>query len=106
MLNKLFRRVWSQLLVAFDPNFTVEGFEKTGKAFSLPEGISEYEPGLKRRHTICNLYANQGQSMSTIAKVLDISCGRVVTTLIEEGLIKGKGVVSRVSWSPTTPFLD
>ena len=88
MMNKLFRRVWSQLLVAFDSNYTVEGFEKTGKAFTLPAEISEIESSLKRRFTICNLYANEGHTMGTIAKVLDISCGRVVTTLIEEGLIK------------------
>ena len=88
MIGSLFRRVWMEMLIVFDPNYTLEGFEKTRKPFSLPPRISEYEPSLKRRHTICNLYANQGHSMSTIAKVLDVSRGRVVTTLIEEGLIK------------------
>jgi hypothetical protein len=78
------------LLVAFDTNYTPEGFERTQKNFDLPEDLRQLGPKQKRMLTICNLFANQKHSMWSIAHVLDISLSLVVSTLIEHGLIKDR----------------
>ncbi|MEW5976506.1 MAG: hypothetical protein AB1898_11960 [Acidobacteriota bacterium] len=88
MLGKLLRRAWLQIQIAFDDNFTIEGFEKTGRKFNLPEDLRDLDAGTKRKVTICNLFANQQQSMWDIARVLDIRIAEVVTTLIENELVK------------------
>jgi hypothetical protein len=87
MVTKIARKLWLELLIALDPSFTLEGFELTGKPFELPPNVTDCEPRLKRRLTICNLFVNMQQSARTIARVLDVSLGRVVTVLIEEGII-------------------
>jgi hypothetical protein len=87
MVTKIIRRLWIELLIALDPNFTLEGFKLTGKPFELPPNASDCEARFKQRLTICNLFVNQQQSARTIARVLDVSPGRVITVLIEEGII-------------------
>jgi hypothetical protein len=77
-----------ELHIALDPMVTLEGFELTGISFVLLPNSSDLEPGLKRRHTICNLFINHRQSIAAIARVLDTGKGRVVNVLIEEGVIK------------------
>jgi hypothetical protein len=88
MTIKLFRRLWTHLLIAFDDNYTVEGFEKTQKKFNLPDNIDELDPETKRKVTICNLFANQNSSIQEIVRVLDSSLHQVIPTLIEYQLIK------------------
>ena len=90
MACKFIRKIWNQLLIAFDTNYTPEGFERTQKTFDLPEDLRQLDPKLKRILTICNLFANQKHSMWSIAQVLDISPGLVVSTLIERGFIKDR----------------
>ena len=88
MVISFFRNLWVKLLIALDPMVTPEGFELTGKPFVLQPYSSDLNPAVKRKITICNLYVNQRQSIAAVALVLDTSRGRVVSTLIEEGIIK------------------
>ena len=77
-----------ELLIAFDANFTLEGFERTQEKFELPENFSLLDPSMKRKLTICNLFANQNQSIRNIARVLEVNLTNVVSALIENGLVK------------------
>ncbi len=88
MFGRLFRRTWTELLIALDSNYTLEGFEKTQKQFDLPENFSQLDTLTKRKLTICNLFANQRLYMPDIARVLDTGTGQVIGALIESGLIK------------------
>jgi len=64
-----------------------DGFETTQKLFSAPTDTSHLDAVSKRRVTICNLFFNHSLPIKDIARVLDESIGKVVQTLIEEGLI-------------------
>ena len=88
MKPRIVRKYWTQLLIAFDQGYTLDGFKKTEKNFQLPENLIRFEARLKRDVTICNLFSNQQQSISSIARVLDMNYGQVVTTLIDHGFIK------------------
>lgn len=82
------RKYWTQLLIAFGHGYTREGFERTEKNLDLPENLLQFEARLKRELTICNLFANQDQSIPSIARILDAEYGQVVNTLIDHGFIK------------------
>lgn len=88
MLVRIFRKLWMHLLISFDDNYTIEGFEKTKAEFKLPENLSELDPQKKRRFTICNLFANQNLSIRDICVVLDARKHQVIGVLIENNLIK------------------
>ncbi len=92
MLARFFRKARRHLLIAFDERYTLEGFERTQKKFETPENFSLLDPGAKRELTICNLFANQNQSLWSIARVLDAPIKKVVATLIRNGLIKERRV--------------
>ena len=82
------KRLWTHLLIAFDVNYTVEGFEKTQKKFELPGNLAQLDPLAKRKATICNLFANQNLTIREIVRVLDSRPQQVIPTLIENQLIK------------------
>jgi hypothetical protein len=88
MKPRIVRKYWTQLLIAFGDGYTLDGFKKTEKHFELPENLRQFEARLKRELTICNLFSNQNQSISSIARVLDTNYGGVVTTLIDHGFIR------------------
>lgn len=88
MIGKMLGSVWTHLQIAFNDNYTVDGFERTSKKFELPASLAELDPISKRKMTICNLFANQNLSISAIVKVLDSSLHQVVPALIDNGLIK------------------
>ena len=92
MITRLFRRAWLNMMIAFNEDYTLEGFERTPRKFECPENSSLLDSRSKRELTICNLFANQNQSLWNITRVLDVSMGKVVTTLIEHGLIKERRV--------------
>lgn len=92
MIRHLVRKTWIHFLIAFNERYTLEGFERTGRKFECPENSQLLDSRSKRELTICNLFANQSQSVWNIARVLDVSLGRVVVTLIEHGLIKERRV--------------
>ena len=82
------RKLWTHLLIAFDGNYTIEGFEKTQKKFELPGNLTQLDPLAKRKATICNLFANQNVPIKEIVRVLDSRPQQVIPTLIENQLIK------------------
>jgi hypothetical protein len=88
MIGKMLKGMWTHLQIAFNDNYTVDGFEKTNKKFELPGNLVELDSSSKRRMTICNLFANQQLSIFEIVKLLDSSLHQVVPALIENGLIK------------------
>src|SRR5258706_4803671 len=88
MFARIFRKFWMHLLISFDDDYTVEGFEKTKTKFELPENLSELDPDLKRKFTICNLFANQNLSIRDICVVLDANKHQVINVLIGNNLIK------------------
>jgi len=88
MKHRIVRKYWTQLLIAFGDGYTLDGFKKTEKHFELPENVLQFEARLKRELTICNLFSNQNQPISSIARVLDANYGQVVTTLIDHGFIR------------------
>jgi len=92
MIKRLVRNAWVQFLIAFDDRYTAEGFERTLRKVECPENSNLLDPRAKRELTICNLFANQNQSVWNIARVLDVSVGKVVVTLIEHGLIRERRV--------------
>jgi hypothetical protein len=92
MITRLFRRGWLNIMIAFNEDYTFEGFERTARKFECPENSSLLDSRSKRELTICNLFANQSQSLWNIARVLDVSMSKVVITLIEHGLIKERRV--------------
>jgi len=64
-----------------------EGFQVTQRRFTAPPNASLLDPVAKRKVTICNLFSNHGLPVRDIARLLDEDYGRVVKTLIEQGLI-------------------
>ncbi|MFN8008169.1 MAG: hypothetical protein U0V70_14325 [Terriglobia bacterium] len=87
MFFSVIRRLWTQVLIAFVEDYTIEGFKKTSKKFELPENLMHLEPQLKRKFTICNLFANQNLSIRDICVVLDATKHQVIEALIEQNLI-------------------
>ena len=92
MIKQLTRKIWTHFLIAFNERYTLEGFERTKRKFECPENSQLLDSHSKRELTICNLFANQNQSIWNIARLLDISIGKVVLTLIEHGLIKERRI--------------
>jgi len=76
---------WVQIKIAFDVR---DGFRKTGKVFELPADIHELSPDRKRQVTLCNLFANHGQSIDELGVYFEIDRSRVISVLIEEGLLE------------------
>ena len=83
MLNKF----WTKLSITFSRNYAAEGFERTFKKFDLPENAFLLDFPLKRKATICNLFADQNLSMRDIAHLLEVGKGQVISTLIESKLV-------------------
>ena len=69
------------------PHREREGFQLTSKSFVLPSDTSRLNPVLKRKTTICNLFANHHLPIRDIMRVLDETYANVVGTLIEFGLV-------------------
>jgi len=95
MNPRIIRKYWTQLLIAFGDDYTAEGFRRTQKLLALPENLLQYEARLKRELTVCNLFANQNQSISSIAHILDMNYGQVVTILIDHGFIRDRRRAAR-----------
>lgn len=88
MFARMFRKLWMHVLIAFFDNYTIEGFKKTNEKFDLPENLMLMDPAIKRKLTICNLFANQNLTIKDICIVLDTSKHQVIDALIEKNLIK------------------
>lgn len=64
-----------------------DGFQLTSKTFVVPSDTSRLDPSLKRKTTICNLFANHRLPIRDISRILDETNANVVGTLIECGLV-------------------
>ena len=64
-----------------------DGFQLTSKTFVVPSDTSRLDPALKRKTTICNLFANHHLPIRDITRILDETYASVVGTLIEFGLV-------------------
>ena len=78
-------RSWVQLKIAFDVR---DGFRRTGKIFELPEDIDTLSPDRKQLMTLCNLFANHAQSTEELAVYFEMDRHRVISLLMQEGLLK------------------
>ena len=76
---------WVQIKIAFDVR---DGFRKTDKIFELPGDIQTLSPESKQRMTLCNLFANHGQSIEELAVYFTMDRSQVISVLIEEGLLQ------------------
>jgi len=76
---------WVQIKIAFDVR---DGFRKTGKTFELPTDIYELAPERKQVMTLCNLFANHGQSIEELAVYFEMDRSRVIALLMLEGLLE------------------
>jgi hypothetical protein len=88
--ESMLRTVWDGLARAFSEDYTPEGFKMTRMPFELPKNAVELEPLLKRKVTICNLFANEHQSIGHIARILDLGENQVISALIETCLISDR----------------
>ena len=64
-----------------------DGFQLTSKTFVVPTDTSRLDPALKRKTTICNLFANHHLLHPRHYRILDETYASVVGTLIEFGLV-------------------
>ena len=76
---------WVQIKIAFDVR---DGFRKTGKVFELPDDIHTLSPSRKQLLTLCNLFANHGQSIDELAVYFEMDRSQVISVLMQEGLLE------------------
>jgi len=76
---------WVQIKIAFDVR---DGFRRTEKLFELPADIQTLSHDTKQRMTMCNLFANHGQSIEELAVYFAMDRSRVISVLMEEGLLE------------------
>lgn len=85
-------KTWVQIKIAFDVR---DGFRKTDKIFELPADIQALSHDIKRRMTMCNLFANHGQSIEELAVCFTLDRSQVISVLLEEGLLRDQRRRSR-----------
>jgi len=78
---------WVQIKIAFDVR---DGFRKTSKIFELPADTHTMPPDRKQRMTLCNLFANHGQSIEELAVYFEMDRNRVISVLMAEGLLENQ----------------
>ena len=76
---------WIQIKIAFDVR---DGFRRTGKTFELPDDVYSLSPDRKQLMTLCNLFANHGQTIEELAVYFEMDRSRVIALLIQEGLLE------------------
>ena len=75
---------WVQIKIAFDVR---DGTKKTGKVFELPDDMDTLSPDRKHVVTLCNLFANHGQSIQDLAVCFEMDRNQVISVLLQEGLL-------------------
>ena len=78
---------WVQIKIAFDVR---DGFRKSGRIFELPADIHSMSPDRKQLTTLCNLFANHGQSIEELAVYFEMDRNRVISALLQEGLLENQ----------------
>jgi hypothetical protein len=74
-----------------------DGFRVIKTTFTLPQSPDGLSPQLKRKATICNLFANYGLSIADLVRLLDDSYENAVHALIEERLIEDRRQMPRIA---------
>jgi hypothetical protein len=64
-----------------------DGFLLTHKVYVPAQDTTMMDPVSKRKATICNLFATHRLSMKDIARVLDEDYVRIISVIIEGGLV-------------------
>ncbi len=67
-----------------------DGFRVLKSQFIVPENTSQLDPQTKRKATICNLFVNHRLALLDVARLLDESCCRVISVLIEQGVVEDR----------------
>ena len=80
----LIEKSWVQIKIAFDVR---DGIKKSGKPFELPEDMDTLSPDRKQLVTLCNLFANHGQSFKERAVYFGMDRSQVISVLLQEGLL-------------------
>ena len=83
----LLKNAWIQTLIAFDVR---DPLKRTDKVYVLPENFTQLDPALKVKATVCNLCANNEQSIDQVAQFYNLSRSDVVSILLAEGIIEDK----------------
>ena len=78
---------WVQIKIAFDVR---DSFRKTGRIFELPADSHSMSPDRKQLTTLCNLFANHGQSIEELAVYFEMDRNRVISVLLQEGLLENQ----------------
>jgi len=60
---------------------------RRGRGFAMPDDPLILDPAAKRVVTICNLFANQNQSVADIVRLLDTKTSLVIAALMKGGVI-------------------
>jgi len=81
----LIEKSWIQIKIAFDVR---DGLRKTHKHFELPADIHTLSSDRKQTVTICNLFANHGQSVEDLAIYYEMDRNQVISILIQEELLE------------------
>jgi sugar-specific transcriptional regulator TrmB len=76
---------WVRLKIAFDVR---DDLRKTDRPFQLPEDVQSMSADRKQVMTVCNLFANHGQSIEELAVYYHMDRSRVIAVLMQEGLLK------------------
>ena len=84
-MRQIMKEAWIRTLVAFDVR---DPLKRADVPYVFPEDCSELQPEARLKATICDLFCNQRQPIEDIARDYGITPNRVVSVLIEEGLIK------------------
>jgi hypothetical protein len=76
---------WVQIKIAFDVR---DGLQKTEKKFELPADMASMSFDRKQLMTLCNLFANHGQSIEELAVYFGMDRNQVISLLMQEELLK------------------
>jgi hypothetical protein len=74
-----------------------DGFRVLKKRFIVPENISRLDPQTKRKATICNLFVNHRLALFDVAHLVDESCSRVISVLMEQGVVEDRRRTTRTA---------
>lgn len=83
---------WVRLKIAFDVR---DDLRKADRPFQLPEDIQSMSADRKQVLTLCNLFANHGQTIEELAVYYSMDRSRVIAVLIHEGLLENQRRCSR-----------
>ena len=84
---RLIKNAWIRTLIAFDVH---DPFQRTGKAFVLPDDFNSLDTQSKTRASICNLFGNFQQPIDQLARLYNMSLDQIVSILLAEGLLDDK----------------